>query len=79
VGLVTTIESCATNGTIAVSFKACIVAFSACTVAFSDSTVAFSGYTIGVSGSLACFFALFVGTLAFGPYLVVFFLGFLFL
>jgi len=72
VGLVTTIESSATNGTIAVSFKAC-------TVALSASTVAFSGCTIGFSGSLSCFFALFVGTLAFGPYLVVFFLSFLFL
>jgi len=72
VGLVTTVEFSGTNGTIAVSFTACTVAFSTCTISFSACTV-------GFSGSLSCFFALFVGTLAFGPYLVVFFLGFLFL
>jgi len=72
VGLVTTIEFSGTNGTIALSFSACTDAFLSCTVAWSDCTV-------GFSGSLSCLFVLFVGILAFGPYLVVFFLGFLFL
>jgi hypothetical protein len=41
--------------------------------------MAWSDCTVWFSGSLSCFFAFFVGILAFGPYLVVFFLGFLFL
>jgi len=75
VGLVTTIEFSGTNGTIALSFSAC----TDCTVAFSSCTIAWSDCTVGFSGSLYYFFALFVGILAFDPYLVVFFIGFLFL
>jgi hypothetical protein len=44
--------------------------------------VSFSSWTactVPFSGSLSCFFVLFIGILAFGPYLVVFFLDFLFM
>ena len=59
----------------AIAFSYWTMAFSGWTIAFSDWTIAFSGCTVEFSDLDFLAF----GTLAFGPYLVVFFLGFLFL
>ena len=59
-----------------IAFLDWTMTFSGWTMTFSDWTMTFSGCTVGFSDF---FDFLAFGTLALGPYLVVFFLGFLFL
>jgi len=67
----------------AIAFSDCTIALSGWTIAFSGWTIAFSDWAIAFSSCTVEFsdflYFLAFGTLAFGPYLVVFFLGFLFL